>query len=182
MQNYLTTIISSLWNSSSTWNLSCKVLAIWRGRKNPRRTQVSKTWVPSLRNSIQLGLFVLGFFFFFIFILFFFYWASSFWDPFLWGPCCLIFDRFGQRLANPRPNQSTTSSLRFFFFFFEKNFTWVCDVLGFCFFVILGFFFFVLLVFFCWVSSPYLFFFSSLWNSSLTDSISTWLFFFHIRL
>ena len=89
-----------------------------------RGTQVSKTRVPSLTNTVQLHFFVLGFFiflgfffFFFIFVLFFVYLAfSSFWDPFIRGPCCLIFDWFGQRLANPRPNQSTTSVLHVFQF------------------------------------------------------------------
>ena len=136
-----------MWKKKSTWNSSLK---------NQRGTRVSETRVPSLRITVQLGFFIfLSFFFFFIFNQFFFYWASSsFWDLFLQGPCCLIFNWYEQWLAKFRPNQSTTSSLRLGFFFlrcfsfffslfflvFEKNFTWVYDVLGFFFFALLGFY------------------------------------------
>ena len=97
--------------------------------ENPRGTRVFKTRVSLLISPSVLApvfffvrsFFVLGFFFF-MFILFFFYWASS-----SFCSRCLIFDWFGQQLANPRPTQSTTSLLRLgvFFFFLDMLFLFV---------------------------------------------------------
>ena len=67
----------------------------------PHGTRVFKTQVHSLTNTSSFW--TSFFFFFFIFILFFLL-------------LCLIFDWFGKRLANPRPNQSTTSVLHVFQF------------------------------------------------------------------
>ena len=167
-----------MWKKKSTWNSSLK---------NQRRTQVSETRVPSLRITVQLGFFIfLSFFFFFIFNQFFFYWASSsFWDLFLQGPCCLIFNRYEQWLAKFRPNQSTTSSLRLGFFFWDAFLSFFSLFFGFwkkfhmglwCSgFLLLCSTRFLLGIssLFCWVSSPSSFFLSSLWNLSLTNLIST---------
>ena len=82
----------------------------------------------------------------------------------------MIFNRFGQRLDNPRPNQSTTSSLRLVFFFFGDAF------LGFYFIFCFVFVFFFLIFekkscgfvtfwvsssLLCWVASSLFYWFSS---------------------
>ena len=64
----------------------------------------------------------------------------------------------------------------FFFFGFRKKFHVGLWCFGFLLFCSTGFLLLGISSLFCWVSSPSSFFLSSLWNSSLTNSISMWLF------